>query len=88
MLNLELKSLFVSNIWALLPDETMSCSLQSPRRLMLSRDKKEGAPLTGRAPFLYWMGLPHREAYTLTATTSRIRSAVETHCRDTCHIFW
>lgn len=35
----------------------MSCSLQSPRRLILSRDTKEGAPLMGRAPFLCPMRL-------------------------------
>jgi hypothetical protein len=39
----DLKLLFADNIWASLPDETMSCSLQSRRRLTLSRDTEEGA---------------------------------------------
>src|SRR5689334_5433523 len=55
----------------------MSCSLQSPRRLTLSRNREEGAPLTGRAPFLCPMR-PQRWRRTLTAPPLLMRSAVNT----------
>lgn len=63
----------------------MSCSLQSPRRLILSRDTEEGAPLTGRAPFLY-RRRPLRRCCILTATALRMRSAAK-HIAGTHAIF-
>ena len=63
----------------------MSCSLQSPLRLTLSRDTEEGAPLTGRAPFLCPM-LPQMRCCTLTVPPLRMRSALK-HSVGTHAIF-
>ncbi len=81
----DLKFFFVNNIRGSLPVRTISCSLQSPRRLILSRDTKEGAPLTGRAPFLC-RRRPQTRCCILTATALRMRSVVK-HSVGTHAIF-